>query len=312
MVSALAATLGRPAWWSMALAAFLVRGGILMLLLPIVTLPSPAEIATALSPTISALAFGGLTPEVFLAILAIVVAALVVLGAGGLAGAWLDRGQLIEAATDEDLDLGWTPAHASVRDALSLRLAAHLPTLAAVAYATFRLIGATYDELLSPGDVAVPLLLRIVERAPDAVLVVAATWLAGETVGALAVRRAAAGASFRAALARSARQLAGRRGLGTLLVTTLAVVAVLAPFLLLVARSWGHLRDVLLEGAHPVLVGAALLVLVATWILGLAITGAALAWRTAAWTAEVAPASTTVAAATALPVETPVETVAEA
>ena len=295
MAAALAATLARPAWWSMALAAFLVRGGIAVILLPILAVPSAAELATVLSPTVSTLAFGGLTPEVFLAILVALVVALAVLGAAGLAGAWLDRAQLLEAATDEDLELAWTPGHLPLREALALRLAAHLPTLAAVAYATFRLIGATYDELLSPGDAAVPLLLRIVQRAPDAAIAVAATWLAGEAVGALAARRAAGGASFRDALARSARQVAERRGLATLVITTFAVAAVLVPFLLLAARSWGHLRDVMLQGAHPVLIGAALLVLVATWILGLAITGAVLAWRTAAWTAEVAPASNVVA-----------------
>ncbi len=289
MVAALAATLARPAWWSMALAAFLVRGGILLLLLPILTLPTPATLANTFSPTISALAFGGLNAAVVLAVLAIVAAALLVLGAGGLAGAWLDHAQLLEAATDEDLELGWTPAHASVREALALRLAAHLPTLAAVAYATFRLIGAAYDELLSPGDAALPLVLRIVERAPDALLAVGVTWLAGEAIGPLAARRAAAGASVRDALWRSTRQLLGTRGLATLSVTTLGAVAALAPFLIVAGRSWAHLRDTLFEGAHPVLVGAALLVLVATWILGLATTGAALAWRTAAWTSEVAP-----------------------
>ena len=288
MVAALAATLARPAWWSMALAAFLVRGGILLVLLPILTLPSAAELATTLSPTVSALAFGGLTAGVVVAIVLALAAVLALLAAVGLTGAWLDRAQLREAATDEELELGWWPAQASLGDALALRLTAHLPTLAALAYATFRLIGAAYDELLSPGDVAVPMFLRIAERAPDALLAVGVTWLAGEAVGALAARRA--GAGFRAALSRSARQVASRRGLATLLVTTAAVVAVLVPFLIAAARSWGHLRDVLLDGGHPVLVAAALLVLVATWILGLASAGAVLAWRTAAWTAEVAPA----------------------
>ena len=316
MVAALAATLARPAWWSMALAAFLVRGGILLLLLPILTLPTPAELAPVLSPMISALAFGGLTPAVGLAILVILAVGLAVLGGVGLTGAWLDRAQLLEAATDEDLDLGWMPVHASLRDALALRLAAHLPTLAAAGYATFRLIGATYAELLSPGNVSVPLPLRIVERAPDAVVVVALAWLAGEAIGALAARRTAAGASFRDAIWRSARQLAGRRGVTTLIVTTLAVGAVLTPFLLVAAMSWAHLREVLLEGAHPALVAAALLVLVATWILGLATAGAVLAWRTAAWTAEVAPAARRVSGGGAIQLETVTEpasgTVAEA
>ena len=291
MTAALVATLSRPAWWSMALAAFLVRGGILVLLLPILPLPSSAALGTTLSPTISALAFGGLTVDVVLAILVIVTVTLAVLTAVGLAGEWLDRAQLLEAATDEDLDLRWRPARGSLRDALALRLAAHLPTLAALAYATFRLISAAYDELLSPGDVGVELVLRIVARAPDAVLVLWAAWLAGEVIGSLAVRRAATGATFRQALGRSVRQLVGRRGLATLAVTSLAVAAVIAPFLVVAARAWEHVRDLLLGGAHPALVAAALLVLVSTWILGLATSGAVLAWRTAAWTAEVAPAT---------------------
>ena len=312
MVAALAATLGRPAWWSMALAAFLLRGGILVLLLPIVTLPTPAELATAFAPTISALAFGGFSVDIVLGIIAIVVVALGVLGGVGLVGAWLDRGQLLEAASDDDIDLRMAPVHGSLRDALALRLAAHLPTLAALAYATFRLIAAAYEELLSPGDVAAPLVLRIVGRAPDAVLALSATWLAGEAVGSLAARRSATGATFRDALTRSARQVAGKRGLATLVVTTAAVVAILAPFLLVAARSWEHLRSLLLEGAHPALIGAALLVLVAPWILGLASTGVALAWRTAAWTAEVAPALEPAAEARVQPAETALETAAEA
>ncbi|HET9851852.1 MAG TPA: hypothetical protein VFP56_05035, partial [Candidatus Limnocylindrales bacterium] len=109
MLDALAATLARPAWWSLALAGFLVRGGILLVLLPIVVLPTPAAVATALSPTVSSLAFGGLTAGLGVAIVTAVVLVLAVLAAVGLAGAWLDRELLREAADDDDLALGWTP-----------------------------------------------------------------------------------------------------------------------------------------------------------------------------------------------------------
>jgi hypothetical protein len=289
MLDALAATLASPGWWSLALAGFLVRGGILVVVLPIVVFPTPAALATALSPTVSSLAFGGLQPALVGAIATAVVVALSVLAAVGLAGAWLDRELLREAADAEDLDVRWTPLHASLRDALALRLAGHLPTLAAAGYATFRLITAGYDELLAPGDLAVPLVLRIAGRAPDAIAVVLATWLAGEALGGLAARRAAAGASFGEALVRSARQLFSGRGLATLAVTSAVVAVALAPFLFAVGRAWEHLRDVLLGGGDVGFVASALLVLVASWILGLAILGAALAWRSAAWTAEIAP-----------------------
>jgi hypothetical protein len=227
MLDALAATVARPAWWSLALAGFLVRGGILLVLLPIVTLPTPAALATALSPAVSSLAFGGLTPALALVIVMAAVLALAVVGAVCLLGAWLDRELLREAADDDDLELRWAPVHGSLRDAVALRLAAHLPTLAAAGYATVRLIAAGYDELLSPGDVAVPLFLRIAGRAPDAIAVVLAAWLAGEVLGGLAARRAAAGASFGEALRRSARQLFSRRGLATLVVTTAVVTLAL-------------------------------------------------------------------------------------
>ena len=59
--------------------------------------------------------------------------------------------------------------------------------------------------------------------------------------------------------------------------------------MLAAGRAWEHLRGYLLDGADVVQLGAALVLLVATWVLGLAILGAGLAWRGTAWTAEVAP-----------------------
>jgi hypothetical protein len=291
MLASFLAALGRPDWWSMALAGFLVRGGIVLVLLPIVTVPTPAQLATAFSPAVSQLAFGGLTPVVLLGIVAGSIVVLAVVAAGGLAGAWLDREQLSSAAIDDELGVDWTPLPTSLREALSVRLAAHLPTLAALAYATFRLVGATYDELTSPGDIAVPIVLRVVGRAPETVLFLVAGWLVGEAVGGLAVRHLAAGATFGASLRRGARQLLTRRALATFGLMSVELVAVVAPFLLAVSRAWQQLRDILLvPSVDPLLVGAALLVLVASWILGLAVIGAALAWRATAWTAELRPA----------------------
>lgn len=290
MVAALAATLGRPGWWAMALAAFLVRGGIGLVLLPIVLLPTPAAVATALAPTISGFAFGGLTPERILLVVVAIGAVAVVVAVAGLTGAWLDHAQLREAADDDELDLAWEPVYASARDALALRLAAHLPTLAALLYASVRLVTEAYAELLSPADPATPVFLRVAARAPDAIAVLAVTWAWGETVGPLAARRVTMGSGFAAALATSARQVVTRRGLATLALTGVVLAAALLPFLLAAGRAWAHLRGALLDGADALQVGGALLVLTASWVLGLAVLGFALAWRTAAWTAEVAPA----------------------
>jgi hypothetical protein len=290
MLASFLAALGRPDWWSMALAGFLVRGGILLLLLPLVTVPTPAQLATAFSPTVSQLAFGGATPVVLLGIASASIVALAILAIAGLAGSWLDREQLRAAALDDELDLGWAPLPTPLREALSVRLAAHLPTLAALSYTTFRLVGATYDELTSPGDIGVPIVLRVVERAPETVVLLVAAWLVGEAVGGLAARRLAAGYGFGGSLRAGVRQLLTRRGLATFTLMSLEIVAVVAPFLLAIGRAWEQLRDVLLlPSAPPLLLGAALLVLVASWILGLAVIGAALAWRATAWTAEMDP-----------------------
>jgi len=39
-LAAVLVAVGRPTWWCMALATFLLRGGIVLVVLPIVTLPS--------------------------------------------------------------------------------------------------------------------------------------------------------------------------------------------------------------------------------------------------------------------------------
>jgi hypothetical protein len=287
MQSALVATLGHPRWWALALGAFFVRGGILLVLLPIVSLPSAASVATAIAPALEGLILGSPTVAGVLLGAVLGLLGIAILLAAGLTGSWLDLALVREAAGDDDVDLRWAPIRVSAVRALGIRLVAHLPTLAAIAYASVRLVVATYQEVLSPGSPALPMAFRVIQRMPDAVLVLVVAWLAGEILGPLAARRAAAGASVSNALNASARQLASARGLATAVVTSSVVVALAVPFLLVVARAWIHLRAYLLEGVDDVHLGAALVLLLATWILGLAILGAGLAWRAVAWTAEV-------------------------
>ena len=44
-LAALLAVLGRPSWWMLGLAGFLVRGGIVVFLVAIITLPSPLALS---------------------------------------------------------------------------------------------------------------------------------------------------------------------------------------------------------------------------------------------------------------------------
>jgi hypothetical protein len=290
MQSAFVATLARPSWWAMALAAFLVRGGILVALLPIVSLPSAAGLTTALAPSLEALILGRPSLEGVVLGTLLVTVVLLVLLAAAFAGSWLDLELVREAASDDELDLGWAPRHASVVTALALRLAVHLPTMLAAGYAVIRLVGSTYLELLDPGDIALPFVARVVLRAPDAAVLVVVTWLLGEAIGALAARRAAAGEPVAVAVRRAVRQVLGPAGLGTLALTTLVIAAIAGPFELAAGRAWEHLRTSLDGGADSVRLAAALLLFVSTWLLGLAMLGVGLAWRSSAWTVIVSPA----------------------
>ena len=53
LTRALLATLATPVTWPLALAAFLLRGGILVFTLPILVLPTPVGLGNVLAPTIT-------------------------------------------------------------------------------------------------------------------------------------------------------------------------------------------------------------------------------------------------------------------
>jgi hypothetical protein len=280
------ATLGMPRWWAMALAGFLVRGGLVLVVLPILTLPTVASLATALTPIVMELGLGqpSLGSIVGLAAAVLLVAGWL-LGSGWI-GAWLDLA-LIEAATrDEELDLPAPLLGTPIGQVFTARLLAHVGTVLALGYAVERLGGATYAELTSPGDPAVGLVMRVLLRAPDAPIALLAAWALGEALGGLATRRLASGDSLRRALIGGLRMLLRPASLATLVLTDLVVIAFALSFWLAATGAWMQLRVHLLDGAPKSQLGAALLLLVATWILGLTLLGAALAWRGVAWTAE--------------------------
>jgi len=295
MQAALAASAGRPRWWLLALAAFLVRGGFIVVLLPLVSLPSAAALATAFAPTIEALALGRQSIESVLTGSALIGAVVALIVVAAYTGSWLDDTLASEAETADELDLRAGVVPPSAWRDLAIRFVAHLPTLIALGYATVRIVIVTYEEFLSPGDPTVPIFVRVITRAPDAIAVAAVTWLLGEALGGLAARRAAEGESTGASLRGALRDLVGRRGVATFVVTDAAVFGIVLLLLVVVGQATAHVRAYLLDGAPYPSIAAALLLLVATWALALAVLGAALAWRATAWTIEAAPRRPTVA-----------------
>jgi hypothetical protein len=287
MASAFLASLARPRWWMLALASFLLRGGVLAVILPIMTLPTVATLSSLASPTLAAIAFGNPPPEMVASYAALGVLVAVWVGLAVVIGAWLDIELIDEMAADEELDLGTHPArHGPLRRAIAVRLLAHAGTPVAATYAVVRLVVEGYGEIFSPGDPTIPLAWRITLRAPDAIVVLIGAWLVGEGLGGLAVRRVAFGAGVAAALGGGLRRLARPSGLATLVATNIGVAAALLPLWLASSRAWDQARIMLVDAAPPPVLVAALLLLVAVWSLGLALLGAGLAWRAAAWTVE--------------------------
>jgi hypothetical protein len=294
MQAALAATIARPGWWILALAAFLVRGGFVLILLPLVSLPSASALATTFAPSIEAFALSRQSLEgAFLGTIAI--AALVgLLGAAGYAGSWFDVALLREDGEADELEGLPTTQPPSSWRAFGLRLAAHLPTVVAMGYAVVRIVIVTYQELLSPGDPAAPIALRVLGRAPDAVVVVTLTWLLGEAVGGLALRRFVEGMTTAQAIRRAIRELVSARRLATFVITDAVVLAFAVLLVAVVGRAVDRVRDDLILAVDAINLSAALLLLASVWVLGLALLGAALAWRATVWTVEASRARRTV------------------
>lgn len=297
---------------TIALAGFLVRGGLVLLLLPSVVLPSVIGIAGATGVHAFTLS-GDLTPW-FVEVLAVGAVATVtwlVLSAliGSLVDVWLVRAAL--EVDDGDLaSAGPVAGPWLVLRLAALRLACLVPLAIALVWAGGRIYTATYSELITPSDVAVSLPLRVIGDATDAVAVVVATWLACETIAAIAARRLilTSDSVWRAIGGALAEVV--RRPIWTLLTVATSLlasgIATVATFLVtarafdwvtIATRVEKPIAETLGVGAfsttrdfRPVAFLLAVMALVAAWLVSLALSGVTSAWRSAAFTHEVAAA----------------------
>jgi hypothetical protein len=288
ITAAFRATLERPGWWAIALAGFLARGGIVVLALPILALPTVAGFSTVVAPFISGLALGGASTAALVVVAVAAVAVTLLLILGGVTGAWLDvalfRDVLAGSAAKPD-----APRTLSLRDSFSARLSAHLLTALALGFAAIRTVGTTYDELVAPTDPAAPLIFRVAERTPEAVAALVIAWAIAEAAGGLAVREHAAGGPSRSpgsAVLGGLRGLLRPTALATLVVTDLALAVVATATWIAAAGTWGRLADLFADGAGAIQLGIALVGFVVAWAAGLLILSVAIAWRAAAWTGE--------------------------
>jgi hypothetical protein len=294
-LAALLATLGRPSWWLLGLAGFLARGGILLFLFAIVSLPSPLALSNVVAPFIVAFLFGGLTPFM----ISVVAFGVVSLLAWVLVGAWLAAAteivlirdaRQVAAADGIPTRPDGPPRRWLIVRVTAVHLLAHVPLVVAIVVGSFRIASVAYTELLDPFEVVTPLAIRVIREASAPISIIVLALIVGELAGGLAARRVVvAGESIVPAVARAYLDLF-RRPLSAVLpsVLTLAVLAVdLAAMLAAVAIAWTLARGQLAElPTNAAAVGLAVVAFAAAWCLALIVAGLITAWRSTAMTVE--------------------------
>ena len=286
-VAALLAVLERPVTWVLGLVGFLVRGGWLIVLAPIVVLPTAVGIANVVAPLVEDIAFGRRTDEVITAGAIALSVALVWLIGGGLLAAAAE----VECVRQTLVGLGETSPRTTMRHPIwrvfAVRCLTLVPFVVALAWSGFRLTSVGYRELTVPSDVGIPILYRILGGAPDAIMAMLLTWLFAEIAGGLAARTVILEATqVRDALREALRDLRHRPWrLGALASLSAAVLlAVIGVTGLATSTTWDGLRAALGEGDVSIGAAALLVLFVGLFAAGLVILGLATAWRSAVWT----------------------------
>jgi hypothetical protein len=295
LAGALLTTLATPAIWPMALAGFLLRGGLLIVVLPIVVLPSPVGIGNLLAPTLMTVVFRGISDGVALLVGLLVLAIVGWVILGGLLAAMLEAEAALIVAGEDDAsshvgDGGHpTPGNLDRGVAtriLAARVVAHVPTGVAATLGSARLVTLAYHELTSPFDVATPIAVRVIRAAPEVVVAILVAWMAGEILGGLAARRIALdGASTGRAL-RSAASDAIRHPLAVLLdfwVPVAALVLVAIPSAVAASATWGLVRLAMRSPGEAAAATLAVVLFVALWLIGLVLIAVTVAWRATVW-----------------------------
>ncbi|MGZ9160502.1 MAG: hypothetical protein ACXW4T_04995 [Candidatus Limnocylindrales bacterium] len=296
LVASFLIALSRPITWPLGLVGLLIRGGLVLLVTPIVVLPTPVGLANVVAPLIEDVAFGRRPAEL----------AALVLATGGVVLAWLIGGGIIAAAAERELvravaaddELAIEGVARPIPDiagrawrVVVVRLIAHLPLLLALAWGAIRLVSVAYREFTLPSDVTLPVAVRVLAGAPDAVAAIGLAWLLGETFGALAARRVVllgegVPRALRGGLARFLRHPA--RVLAFNALTTVVLAAVIALTAVATNTVWDASRVALALGEDPF--GPVVLVLALGGLFGSGSVVIALltTWRSALWTVDLA------------------------
>lgn len=312
MRDALAVVVGDPGLWLLGLLGFAARGGLLLLALPIVTIPGPVLLSIVFRDQVTSA--NGLAGSPWLVLSgALAVAGIILFGV--LAAAWAEVHAFERTVADPETEAlrrgrAARPMEPGERASLVLWVAAIfaaglVPILLMALVAGDRLGHALVTEAESPSSVAVPLVLRVIDGARLELALCLVVALIMEVLVSLGSRRllavrfglspddAAVTTEGRTALAGAARLVRQpARSLRVALLCWCVTLVGVGLALVAIEVAWTNARDVLLSLAdttQPIVLLAALLelgVFCAVWLAGLLLVGVASAMRTALWTVD--------------------------
>lgn len=294
VVAAVGVVVGSPALWLLGAMGFAARGGIGLLALPIITIPSPVILSILLQDQLDSTGLTVTPADAFAAAAGI---GLVVILPALLLAAFADVASFERTVGDaetEELRVG-APAlvfSAPQRRRLILMLAALgavaiVPLAAALIAATGPIHDAIVQDQTLPGTGELPVAMRVLASVPREMALVVAAALLADLIYA---------ASSRAVLVRAAglephrsRAWAAVTALATAAIAWLATLAVVLPILWATVVAWEGVRNALLtltSAGDPALlpaVLAAVVVFSAVWVAGIILCGFCSALRAALW-----------------------------
>jgi hypothetical protein len=290
----------RPAVWAYSLLGFLARGGLILLLAPMVALPTFVNLANLVGPTSVTPAGPTARLVTLIVVVTLIVAAAIV--AGVLIGAAAEMAAYRATIAPAPDDAGWwlpptvSPVASgsgtwrTVARVAVVRLVTLAPVVLALAWGVPEYVTVAYRELVQPLDLVTPLPIRVLLATPVPSILLLVAWLAGEIVGGFAARRVVIFGSGSARGIGSGVMDVVRAPVRTVLSVLVALGAsaiAFVPVLLLEGLAWDEARIALVDGREPVLVLGTTLLLAAAWCLALLVAAIAAAFRSTLLTVHV-------------------------
>jgi hypothetical protein len=229
-VAALEAAVSDPGAWPLGMLGFLVRGGLVVMALPILTLPSPVGLATLLGPTV--ISTGRLDGPLLMLIVGSSLTLLAIVGIALILAAIAEAS--LHARRERPAPL---PQRISLGRLVAVELVAIVPLGLVVALTVPMFVDEIRGELLMPGDLAVPLALRVAARTLLPLVALVAAILVAEAVDGSLSRRVMFGPRRGRSPGRALLSIVATAALGWT-----ATLLVLVPGLAIISATWEAAR----------------------------------------------------------------------